>query len=183
MWRCRIKPSLYNEVKDDLYYSFQELFGPQFDVSVRNVGRIIRLYGTMNIKGEERPEEGRIFRRAVCKIPPKGWNVVTLDDLKRAIRPRKQKTYNKQPVGHESYDLVSIFVSSGLYIKQKAPGIHIVRCPWENEHTTNKRNGTYILSNRGYDVFYCHHAHCARRRNKDVVRLLCSGLETTNRRS
>jgi hypothetical protein len=176
IWRCRIKPPAYNEVKDDLYYTFQELFGEQFDVSVRNIGRIIRLYGTMNVKGNENKEEGRVFRRSTCKIPPKGWNVVTLDDIKRAIK--KKRVYaNPAPQPQQSVqntvDIVELFVRSGLYVKQKEPGIHIVRCPWENEHTTNKRNGTYILSNRGYDVFYCHHSHCSRRRNKDVLRLLC----------
>ena len=68
---------------------------------------------------------------------------------------------------------VAALEEAGLYIRALRPGQHMVRCPWESEHTDEERDDdTFYFEPyfNGHDrpAFKCHHAHCDQRTWDDV---------------
>jgi len=64
---------------------------------------------------------------------------------------------------------VEVFRSAGMFLSEKS-GKPLVRCPWEQFHTTGKTgdSSTVILTDGGKQVFHCSHQHCSERGPKDL---------------
>ena len=56
-----------------------------------------------------------------------------------------------------------------MFLSEKS-GKPLVRCPWEQFHTTGKTgdSSTMILTDGGKQVFHCSHQHCSERGPKDL---------------
>lgn len=71
-------------------------------------------------------------------------------------------------------DVVQLFEAHDSYIKAGSePGLHIVVCPWINEHTKQKIDTATCVKEgspgRQWPSFQCFHSHCAGRTMKDVL--------------
>lgn len=156
----------------------------EFDRSVKNPGRIFRLYGTRNRKGPDTPE--RPHRDSACWIPDP-WRQVDkrlVEDLasfyaRRAIPaqtavaaaqagPRVEGKGN-----YSTLDVVAWFTAHGLYRHAIDQTTHSVWCPWRDGHSTpHGRTGAVVFVNPGrWPGFHCHHGSCAGRTIADVMRL------------
>ncbi|MEW8506890.1 MAG: hypothetical protein AB2598_09285 [Candidatus Thiodiazotropha sp.] len=155
-----------------------------FDSSVRNPGRIFRLYGTWNRKGF--PKHSRPQRLSTVCIP-NDWQQVSVKQLEslantyiisRQAPSTPQFTKTKTIKGRGDYsslDIVSWFKSHGRYIRHIDANKHAVICPWHDEHSADreKYGGDTIIyeSDGGWPGFFCHHTHCIGRRFTDVIDL------------
>lgn len=157
-----------------------------FDRSVRNAGRIFRLYGSVNRKGPN--TQDRPHRQSTVWIP-RDWQQITQKQLEslanayekrtlsRAERRSTKTQYHPKGIGdYTSLDVVSWFQSHGLYLRHIEDNKHAVICPWKDAHTTESppHGGDSIIyeSGDGWPGFYCHHSHCEGRRIQDVIALL-----------
>lgn len=155
--------------------------GVLFDTAVRNPGRIWRLYGVMNRKGESTPE--RPHRLASIWLPSRwdripGKKIAALVErwAPAVIKERKAVSAPILVKGRGDYrslDIVAWFESRGLYRRYLEGAAHEVLCPWQDEHTRKGgKADTVIFTNaEGWPGFFCHHAHCAGRNVLDVMRL------------
>lgn len=175
---------LYAGLRDQLRSPLADL-GVVFDVAVRNPGRIWRLYGSMNRKGEATQE--RPHRRAEIALPAGPWQPVRAAILKRtidALRPavvheRRRIAARAGPINGRgdftTLDVVSWFQAHGAYRRPLEDGKHAVACPWIGEHSTTSPNGTdtvvWEAGTNGWPTFFCAHGHCEDRGLRDVLRL------------
>ncbi len=188
MFRTRLPANA--EVKEQLRVIYSGLHGDfntpevSFDRTVRNPGRIIRLYGSVNRKGNASPE--RPHRQSTVWIP-REWRQVTqwqIDRLANAYAKAVETRY--QPISRErqsiggkgdytSLDVVSWFQAHGLYLRPLEDNKHAVVCPWQSDHTTAspQHGGDTIVysANADWPGFYCHHSHCEGRNIRSVISL------------
>ena len=177
-WRkaCAV---LYAGLRDRTHEPFDEM-GVLFDATVRNPGRIWRLYGTVNRKGQ--PTDDRPHRRAEITLPAGPWQIVSADVLKRTVRDLEPAVVPKRhtpsvPIqgrgDFTTLDVIGWFRAHGSYQRELADGKHTVDCPWGDEHTTTSTTGTVVweTGGAGWPTFHCSHAHCDGRSILDVMRL------------
>jgi len=190
VYRCRLPCSTETKQMLDPIYRGQhrELDDDvvSFDRTVRNPGRIFRLYGTVNRKGPNTPE--RPHRRSACWIP-NPWNKVDQRLIERladryardaiSVGAGSSESRSDRPAvaGNGDYrtlDIVAWFSSHGLYRRPIDGDKHSVYCPWRAEHSTpHGDTGAVIFeADGGWPGFYCHHAHCAGRTIRAVMDLL-----------
>ncbi|MEW8179367.1 MAG: hypothetical protein AB2754_19995 [Candidatus Thiodiazotropha endolucinida] len=190
LWRVRLPVN--DETKQMLkviYYGLHTDFDTpevSFDRSVRNAGRILRLYGSTNRKGQNAHD--RPHRQSTVWIP-KDWQQVSQKQLEalanayerrtqsRSERRSPQTQYHPRGTGdYSSLNIVSWFEFHGLYIRHIEENKHAVVCPWASNHTTSspEHGGDSIIyeSDGGWPGFFCHHSHCEGFRLQDVVALL-----------
>jgi hypothetical protein len=160
----------------------------KFDRTVRNAGRIWRLYGSTNRKGT--PTVERPHRLAAVQIPQR-WVAVSarlIERLaesyaRRTIAPSGQVSASTRgtpaPEGAGDYstlDVAGWFASRGMYRRSLIDGKHAVACPWGHEHSSidpPHSTATVVWEARGegWPTFHCSHAHCAGRSIRDVMAL------------
>lgn len=172
-----------------IYSGLHELFSDEFvtfDRTVKNAGRVCRLYGTHNRKGIETEDRKHTITGAVI---PQDWKQVSWQQvLSLAEHFRKQQ--EQKPVEHSrscsdfvggsgdysTLDVVSWFQSLNLYEYRIAgSNKHSVVCPWESEHSTSGRNADTIIyeaRDGSWPGFFCHHDHCEGRNIRDVLQAL-----------
>lgn len=140
-----------------------------FDRTVRNPSRILRTYGTVNQKGGRRTwcsdedievvDKKNIYQLYKAMNPPK----VRRHWVKPESQQEKKGKYIK------NMDIVSVFRSNGLYIKEtEEPGKHWIICPWSSQHTSTTDTDTVIWEG-AWPQFHCSHAHCGHRKIKDII--------------
>ncbi|EIC23284.1 hypothetical protein [Thiorhodovibrio frisius] len=189
-FRCRLPSSAETAEQFRAIYTGLALeFGDDevgFDKTVRNPGRIFRLYGTCNRKGPHTAE--RPHRLATCDIP-RPWSQVNHRLIDRlANRFARSQTPAQTPLnrpesrprvsGHGDYatlDVVALTRSHGLYRHELGSGTHAIVCPWESEHSTPRgRSDTVIFENGPgkWPGFHCHHGHCQGRSIRDLIEVL-----------
>lgn len=171
-----------------LYALLADTFGTDkviFDRKVCNPGRIWRLYGTKNRKGEHSDE--RPQRLSECWVP-KRWEAVTPNqwaDVAEALGCDKAATAPKQIAkrtaggGRGDYGTLKVaewFEAHQAYKFHVERNVHAVRCPWESEHSrADDPNAAesiiYETDGNGWGGFYCHHDHCDGRDIRDVMDL------------
>lgn len=194
-YHCQFRTRLPNnsETKEMLQAIYQGLYldfespGVGFDRTVRNPGRIFRLYGSTNRKGPNTID--RPWRKSTCLIPDP-WRQVTAQQLAtladayaKRITPA-QKAHapaNKQSGSYtgsgdfSTLDVVSWFSAHGLYKRPLSGGKHAVTCPWVSQHSTeDKPSGTDSVvweAVDGWPGFHCSHSHCSGRGIRDVMTL------------
>lgn len=164
---------------------FKDLFAEQcvlFDPVVRNPGRIWRLYGTVNRKGESTAD--RPHRTATIRIPST-WECVKASQIQTAIDRWTPAVVHERrtsaPAGHfrpgrgdyRTLDVVRWFAAHGLYRRHIENHVHAVVCPWRDEHTAKGGITETVIfeGTGGWPGFHCHHAHCAGRGIRDVMAL------------
>lgn len=155
------------------------------DPTVRNPGRVLRLYGTMNRKGlacEERPH-----RRAHILIPDR-WEGVSPKILERlaaryarSAPPAVSRAIEQSPHVRSSdfstLDVARWFTSHDAYRRALGHGKHAVICPWSDRHTVADHptsTSTVVWEGAAPSLwpnFKCLHAHCEGRGIRDVLDL------------
>ena len=175
------------EMLRTIYYGLHSDFDTpevSFDRTVRNPGRIFRLYGTVNRKGGNTAE--RPHRKSTVLIPAE-WRQVTQQQVERLAnayakqtRPKTKRVSScRQTINgkgdYTTLNIVSWFQSHGLYGSYIEDNKHAVACPWQDEHTTTSplNGGDTIIyeADEGWPGFYCHHSHCEGRKLRDVIAL------------
>jgi hypothetical protein len=159
----------------------------KFDTTVRNISRICRLPGFLNVKLT--PTDGRPQRMARLVRMPDPMGCVTLRqlefmaDLVRQERPdpapvpaRSTRTGRKGD--YRTLDVVAWFTAHGCYAGPAGSGKHNVICPWEHEHSTpSPRNHSDCVvweagvTATGWPSFHCCHDHCRGRNTRTVMGL------------
>lgn len=190
IWRCSIKSDdqwrmaaniIYSQVKSQ-FSSMFEARGVKFDTSIKNPGRILRLYGTVNRKGQNTVL--RPHRLSSVRIPPT-WQNVTVSQVQdlanrwaKSHRAEVRQAFSSRNIGgkgdYRTLDVVDWFRAKGMYEKPAGMYTHSVRCPWEDEHSTHGDHAdTVIFENPGtWPGFYCHHSHCEGRNIIDVIKVM-----------
>jgi hypothetical protein len=181
VWRRRAA-ELYAGVRTALHQRFDEL-GVIFDTTVRNPGRIFRLYGSVNRKGEA--SRSRPHRLASIVLP-EDWVPVPIAAIEgaatalspviaRTTRPDRKRATVIGRGDYSTLDLVGWFTAHDAYIRELAPGKHAVQCPWQAEHTSSSpANGSDTVvwgPAAGWPQFHCAHAHCVGRGIADVLEI------------
>ncbi len=137
-----------------------------FDVTVKNPGRIMRLYGTTNRKSG---------RRTTVDMPDELVSVPfgLVEDLAEELRPpeREVKPCQRPAASYSAgIDVVSWFKAQGLYKRHLEADKHAVSCPWRDKHSspdTPTGTDTVIWENPG--TYLCSHNSC---RGKTAVNVL-----------
>lgn len=187
VWRCSVRSDDQWRMASNVIYSqiksqFADMFdarGVKFDTSIKNPGRIFRLYGTVNRKGEQTVI--RPHRLSSVRIPTT-WQNVTVRQLQELAnswmqahrREASQEISHRKVSGkgdYRSLDVVGWFRAKGLYEKPAGHQVHSVQCPWEDQHSTHGDHAdTVIFENPGsWPSFFCHHSHCQGRNIMDVM--------------
>jgi hypothetical protein len=149
-----------------------------FDTTVRNPSRILRLYSTINRKGENTAD--RPWRESF-HWPIEQWIQVRPAQIERLakrfekVRPVPTPQHVNYSPNHgdgdfSTLDVVRWFTAHGLYEHPLDDNKHAVVCPWEAEHTSSNPNDTIIFeADGGWPGFFCHHSHCEGRNIRDVL--------------
>jgi hypothetical protein len=194
LYRVRLRAdAATREMLATLYVGWGRDFGNdlvKFDTTVRNPGRVWRLYGTANRKGRSTPE--RPHRVATVTLPDR-WQAASpsvLDRLANAYARRLAQapvsggTARPTAAGAPpctgalaTLDAPAWFAAAGLYRRPLGGGKHAVACPWSQEHSTadgGLSTATVLWEADGerWPRFHCSHAHCAGRRLTDALALL-----------
>ncbi len=175
------------------------------DPALFNAARIIRLYGTRAKKGDPSPARPHRVSRFLA-VPPiylaesGNWPCLTLDtfdaflERARAEEPthaagafregQRPASAPAPPRNRRSgldmsaLDVVAWFTAHDCYGQclSDERGVHAVRCPWEEEHSTAADatdTDTVIWDGRDGRLpgFRCLHAHCTARRLREVALL------------
>lgn len=159
-----------------------------FDPTVRNPSRILRLYGSLNCKGEATDQ--RPHRMSSIALPAR-WTVVSPKVVERladayarrstsAAKPMRMQPSSGVPLGWGNYSTLNVvawFRAHGLYRRFIGPDKHAVCCPWVCEHSSEPSDGdtsTVIWEGRRekWPTFHCSHAHCEGRTFRDVMERL-----------
>lgn len=153
-----------------------------FDRTVRNPARIWRLYGTVNRKGT--PSAERPHRVATVRLPA-DWRRVPMKEVERLASEFVRRPVERRSAARvdrprvsgrgdfSTLDVCAWFRAHGLYVGHVADNVHEVGCPWEGEHSSASPRDTVVFSDdgSGWPGFFCHHAHCAGRTIRDVMRM------------
>ena len=183
-WRTARLPA-DEELRADLKVIYAglaaEIDSPEvhFDQTVRNPGRILRVPGSLNLKGGE-------AREVTVELPSR-WRQITRRDLTRLANfyridtPAAAHTAGSPRTtapqfgagDYRSLDVVAWFTAHGHYLHHLEERTHAVRCPWVAEHTGSSppQGGDSIIfeTDGSWPGFFCHHAHCAGRDIRQVL--------------
>ena len=101
----------------------------------------------------------------------------------RSVRARRSSTGDASEVAKDS---LYMWLKEHWEVRERAPGILDIRCPWESEHTSGSAfDGSttyYCAGTGGYSepAFICMHAHCEGRTIADLTAWAASqGYERT----
>jgi hypothetical protein len=158
------------------------------DTTVRNPGRVWRLYGSVNRKGGSTPE--RPHRRSRVYLPAGPWEAIRAQVVNRTIEALGPVVVPEPPPGAaqqrpgpftglrgdlRTLDIASLFRSRGLYRRPLGAGKHSATCPWSDTHTTGLPGdtSTVVWEAEGdrWPTFHCSHSHCHGRALRDVLNL------------
>ena len=157
-----------------LYLGFDKIITDdliKFDTKVRNPSRIIRLYGTTNIKAQRQsavylsdnilPTSYDVIRKTAIKVrPPPPPPRTPMDKAKLGNTGGKQ--------GLHGWDIVGVMKNLGLYKRPLDDSRHAVQCIWSDEHSSkDEQIGTdtvvWTENEKGWPNWYCSHDSCSGR--------------------
>lgn len=178
-----------NRVLRDLYRHMETHFATpevSFDKTVKNPGRVVRLYGLPNQKCPSVPD--RPQRETWIEMPDV-FGINHSDRITGALATLmpsnvipfpKPKVTRKGKQSHrglkdiKTFDIVAWAASHGLYKHHIEGNKHSIVCPWEADHGSQREhgNGTIIYEAQGgsWPGIFCHHASCDGRGIKDLMR-------------
>ncbi len=146
------------------------------DQSTHNNGRLIKLYGTTSLKGQNtrvRPWRTAEIIEIHGKLDPIPFFEIFAEEIEIGSQVNGSGAV---PKNTESESLrqnlvIEAFRKRELYVRPKGRGIHLVRCPWSSEHTSGAGgdSSTVLITGENGSVgFKCHHNHCSERSIRDV---------------
>ncbi len=161
----------------------------KLDLVVSDPARIIRCYGTVNIKGDNSPE--RPWRTAKAFFPGHDLPVYDLLTIfaseieqfdKKTTKKAKQNgsgtNRNQLRVTGKgdlmTLDIKRLFKDQGLYLRELNEKRHAVICPWSHEHSseqTDQDSSTVFWEacDGKWPTFHCSHSHCEGRKLEHVI--------------
>ena len=135
----------------------------KIDLTTFNAARIMKLYGTMAVKGDHTTE--RPHRRSSILSFPEEQIVIPLPLLEAVAAKYPQQQPEKKPHGNgQPIDVDAFIEKHGLDLKSKGPWQGGTRwilrtCPWNPEHTNS---AAYIVQfPSGAVAAGCHHDGCS----------------------
>ncbi len=154
-----------------------------FDISVRNPGRIGPLYGSVKRKGTATLT--RPHRQSKIWLP-REWRQVSRKSLEglaqfylereqraKAIIHRTPRSAVNGAGDYHTLDVVAWFAAHGHYHRPAGGMKHFVRCPWEDQHSDGidaQVTDTVVWEAAdGWPTFHCSHSHCDGRTLRDVM--------------
>ncbi len=180
------------ELKEQLsliYRYFADIYSTErirFDQVVRNAGRIWRLYGSVNRKGDATADSPH--RRASVVLPTRYERVNHHFIDRLAVKASKEIGSNPHAINvlprsqgldmgcecdFKTLDIVELFKSMGFYIEPLVAykrNAHAAVCPWSNQHSSSAKGDCVIYSpDGGWAGFKCKHAHCSSKGIVEVV--------------
>ncbi len=132
--------------------------------------RLLRLPGFMNLKPKYAPDfpvSHIVERTDAPRYRPEDFKVKIVDPVR--------KETDREPIASEEINKIVNFLADALNeacvefgdIKNLPSGavqIHLIECPWGDEHSDNKRGDADVFVNSDGSLgFYCFHSHCAAR--------------------
>ncbi len=91
-------------------------------------------------------------------------SVLTQDQISATLLPSS-----------EDNSVITALKILGLYKKPLGFGKHDITCPWVDEHTNGRDNGTVYIENKSRSSlggFKCQHTHCLHRTTQDFIAFL-----------
>jgi hypothetical protein len=192
VWRTNILPDEdWRQGAAILYWAIRQQFHEllesrrvRFDTTVRNPGRIWRLYGSINRKAAPTPERPQ---RMACCVLPRVWEAVQPIQAQRLIdawgphvvQEKREQTavqrgdFKRGTGDYRSLDVVSWFLAHDAYLHPLGGNVHGVVCPWSDRHTVKGSASETIIfeATDSWPEFFCHHNHCEGRTIRDVMAL------------
>ena len=186
MYRCRLpNTEVTRRQLKAIYIGLGEEYSDDlvlFDPSVRNPGRIIRLYGSWNRKGPDTKDRPH---RKTTYFQPRDLRQVSRRQIESlaAVYTRRQEAAPKPRSGapasiagagdYATLDVVSWFQAHGLYGRHLEDNKHDVVCPWEDQHSSSTPGDTIIFeATDSWPGFHCKHSHCQDRTIREVIQRL-----------
>ena len=157
------------------------------DKSVKSLGQLTRLYGSINRKGQATDDKPH---RLSSIWVPEQYDKIDPEVLKRTIlefgagkepgRPARPLRVTTPRSGgargdYNTLDVVAWFTAHGLYQYHIKDNLHAVTCPWESLHSDNNRGDCIVREStlgRQWPSFQCKHSHCQGQGIKEVIELL-----------
>jgi hypothetical protein len=148
------------------------------DPSRKDITSIMRLPGTLNCKYEDRPLCHVIQLDPNRRFSPDNFENYRLPAEAPAAA---ESGMRKVDAGQDWDALLDVVKESEHYLETRGP-MHLVTCPWEDEHSiysgpTETALFTPSSDNEWAGGFKCHHAHCVDRSIRDVYQFF--GLQTS----
>ncbi len=144
------------------------------DTSVFNAARLVKLPGTVAVKGDATPE--RPHRRARLEKVPHPCGVVTREQLTRLAAQAPAVLAPSPALAADELDVAEEFKRRGWYRKALTGGKHAVTCPWDSDHSGASGLTEAVLFDPRPPSsawgFKCQHMHCVGRTIRDVYALL-----------
>lgn len=149
----------------------------KIDTSVHNAARIVRLAGTLNMKGENLPE--RPHRMASIVEAPDALDVVSREQLEQLIgegAPSAHEPYGFElPAGGDHFDIAKWLDERGVeHAKETCNSgtlYRLTKCPKKGPGHEDGR--AYIIQHDdGRISAGCHHAKCADLRWREMRKLI-----------
>ena len=145
--RVQADPKKHKSFFKEAEKSFKKRFGLKIDPSCKDLSRLCFISDDPDLK-----------TNPAAKI------LTTLEENADGAKKDPPPRYK-----YGSTRWAEVFRSAGMFLDENS-GKPLVRCPWEQFHTTGKTgdSSTVILTDGGKQVFHCSHQHCAERGPKDL---------------
>lgn len=152
----------------------------KIDTAVYNAARLIRLYGTLNMKGDDLSERPHRYSR-LLHVPEKRIPVSREAMEKVIAEIGIGKAVNRSPRAGDNgrFDLKAFIDRHGISVsevEETGEGIkyHLAECPFNPEH--KGKDSGLIQFNNGAVGFHCFHDSCSDKNWQDV-RMLYEGVD------
>ena len=171
---------LVNNVLDGLAFEFDDDY-VEVDTTVHNPSRIWKLYGTIARKGDEVPEQQRLYRQALIdwNLTPDTLGVVSKDQMAEIARiiPEEEQIIEEQVYKNRKFSLEGWIEMHDLKVhghKFFAGGEcwSFEHCPFSEDHADGAK---LIRYSSGAIAAYCYHSSCKGRTWYDLRDLFDPG--------
>lgn len=163
------------------------------DLSVFDLPRVWKAYGTVSIKGGNTME--RPWRMARFEAPQGVVERVDLfgayeeeieeqreieqreagksRQLTRSLPSKKDRWWSQFLGNLATLDIIELFKSKNMYSRFISGNKHAVICPWADQHTTGRDGDSstvvFEASNKSWPGFKCQHSHCVDKNLEKVL--------------
>jgi len=160
--------------------------GAEIDTVTYNPGRLVRVYGTLNMKGGDTPDRpmrlSSIQDNDIDHHRASDILSLCLEIPEIREQPAPPQLLDDPQSKHQAgikitpytQQVIKVLQDNGLYKKSLGEGKHGIKCPWSSQHTTisNVSSTAIIITKDGNFIFKCQHRHCDNRTHKDLLRFL-----------
>ncbi len=150
------------------------------DPSMKDLPRVMRVPGTRNVKPGNGP--GAIVRLLICeqalRYPLSAFDQYRAaeSDLPHAPKLTAREDSWRDPDDPDAVVFRSEFGRRGWLLSDQGGGLYYVRCPWADQHSSAgnaSSTAIWVPETPGWPAgFRCLHAHCDRRRAREVYEFI-----------